>query len=266
MKRSPMNRIVTIRPRPRTLAALALALVFACGGGELARPKPVTQKLDEVYIARVPPDQRPEVSNSQNEFQLARSNKMTAEDDFRKAETDVQLAQGEVEKATIEERSAGLKKKDADATHDMTLSNAAAAEVRAAQLTRRAADAHVTYARARRDYLKMVLRFHEFEVINKEARFELEKAKVAKSNNIRPDTGFDYGQFESQQKDRSESAQRAKNDAEKLRAKMVDKEKAWKDAQKEADTARGVTTPPPASNELKGVEKPADPNAPTTTP
>jgi hypothetical protein len=266
--KSPMKSMVTIVPHPRTVFSLALALVFACGGGELARPRPVTSKLDEMYIARVPPDQRPEVSASQNEFQLARSNKMTAEDDFKKANTDVQLAQGEVEKATIEERSAGLKKKDADSSHDMTLANAAAAEVRAAQLARRAADAHVTYTKARRDYLKMVLRFHEFEVINKEARFELEKAKVAKSNNIRPDTGFDYGQFEAQQKDRSESAQRAKNDAEKLRSKMVDKEKAWKDAQKDADAAHGVTAPPPPSGELKGVdaEKPVDPNAPKTTP
>jgi hypothetical protein len=261
-----MKILVTFRPRKRTLAALALAALFACGGGELARPKPVSSKIDEMFIARVPPDQRPEVSASQNEFQLARSNKMTAEEDFKKANTDVQLAQGEVEKAGIEERSAGLKKKDADASHDMTLANAAAAEVRAAQLARRAADAHVTYARARRDYLKMVLRFHEFEVINKEARFELEKAKVAKSNNIRPDSGFDYAQFEAQQKDRSESAQRAKNDAEKLRSKMVEKEKAWKDAQKEADAAHGVTAPPPASGELKGVETPADPNAPATNP
>lgn len=262
-----MKSLLAYRTSPRTFAALALALVFACGGGEMPRPKPVTQKLDEVYIARVPPDQRPEVTNTQNEFQLARSNKMTAEDDYKRAETDVQLAQGEVEKANIEERSANLKKKDADASHDMTLANAAAAEVRAAQLGRRAAEAHVAYAKARRDYLKMVLRFHEFEVINKEARFELEKAKVAKSNNIRPDTGFDYAQFESQQKDRSESAQRAKNDAEKLRAKMVDREKAWKDAQKDADSAKGITAPPPASGELKGAEgaeggTPADPSAP----
>jgi hypothetical protein len=245
-----------IRNSRSTLALFALVFV-SCGGGELAKPKPVTSKLDEVYIARVPPDQRPEVTNSQNEFQLARSNKMTAEEDYKRAETDVQLAQGEVEKAGIEERSASLKKKDADASHDMTQGNAAAAEVRAAELGRRAADAHVAYARARRDYLKMVLRFHEFEVINKEARFELEKAKVAKSNNIRPDQGFSYDQFEAQQKDRSESAQRAKNDADKLRGKMADKEKAWKDAQKEADAAHGV---PPAAATSDGDKK-QDPNA-----
>jgi hypothetical protein len=249
-----MSLVESRRSTSVPFAALALALLFACGGGELPKPKPVTQKLDEVYIARVPPDQRPDVTNTQNEFQLARSNKMTAEEDAKKAETDVQIAQGEVEKATIEERSASLKKKDAESSHDMTQVNAAAAEVRAAQLARRAADAHVSYAKARRDYLKMVLRFNEFEVINKEARFELEKAKVAKSNNIRPDTGFDYAQFEAQQKDRSESAQRARNDAEKLRSKMTDKEKAWKDAQKEADSARGISAPPAASSELKGAD------------
>ena len=237
-----------------------VSLALSCGGGELPRPRPVSSKLDEMFIARVPPDQRPEVTASQNEFQLARSNRMTAEDDYKKAETDVRLAQAEVDKASIEERSAQLKQKDADASRDLTIKNQAASEVRAAQLGRRAADAHVAYTKARRDYVKMVLRFHEFEVINKEAKFELEKAKIAKANNIQPDTGFAYEQFESQYKDRSQSAQRAKADAERLRGKMVDKEKDWKAAEKEWNSARGITAPPPADPELKGTT--ADAGAP----
>jgi hypothetical protein len=154
-----------------SVIALGALVLSSCGGGELPTPKPVTSKVDEMYIARVPPDQRPEVTASSNEFQLARSNKLTAEDEFKRADTDVRLAQGEVEKAQIEERSANLKLKDAEASHDLTQKNAASAEVRAAQLGRRAADAHVSYAKARRDYLKMVLRYHEFEVINKESKF-----------------------------------------------------------------------------------------------
>ncbi len=248
---------------PLATAALALAsLLLSCGGGELPRPRPVTSKLDEVYIARVPPAERPEVSTTQNEFQLARSNKMTAEDEFNKANTDVRLAEAEVEKATIEERSANLKKKDAESTHDMTQVNAAAAEVRAAELGRRAADKHVAFARARRDYLKMVVRYHEFEVINKEARFELAKAKVARSKNIRPDTGFAFEAFESQQKDRSESAQRAKADAERLRGRVMEKEKEWKDAEKEWNSARGVAAPPAPATELKGEPPAGQPTPP----
>jgi hypothetical protein len=248
------------------ITGMVLSLfLLGCGGGELPKPKPVTNKIDEMYIARIPPDQRPEVSSAQNEFQLARSNRMTAQEDFNKAETDVQLAQAEVDKASIEERSAQLKKKDAEKSHDMTQINAASAELRAAELGRRAADKHVAFAKARRDYMKMVLRFQEFEVINKEARFELEKAKVAKANNIRPQEGFAYEQFESQQKDRSESAQRAKGDAEQRRSKMVDTEREWKAAEKEWNSARGVKEPPPPATELKGSDaekqQPAPPPA-----
>ncbi len=234
-----------------SLCAVALCtLTFGsvgCGSAGLPRPRPVTDKLDEMFIARVPPDKRPAVSETQNEFQLARSNQMTAQDEYNKAETEVQLSRSEIDKAVIDERGAKLKQKEADASHDLTIKNQAAAEVRAAQLGRRALDKKLAYATARRDYLKMVLRFHEFEVINKESKFELEKAKVAKSNNIRPDTGFAYESFESQHKDRSASAQRAKADAERLKGKMTEREREWRAAEKEWNSARGVATPPAGS-------------------
>jgi len=233
-----MTRLSSLMPR--VVLALALATSSSCGGGGPSRPGPLRTMLDEVHIARVPPDQRPNVASTQNDFQLARSENLTAQSNFKEVETEVKLVKGEVDQAVIEERKAKLKQKDADASGDMNRKNQAAVEVRAAQLGRRAADAKLAYVKAKRSFQSKWLLFTEHDVYAKEAKFELEKAKVAKSNSIQPQ-GFAYDKFEAQAKQRSEAAQRAKAAAESERSRMKSKEATWKAAEKEWNTARGVT-------------------------
>jgi hypothetical protein len=223
----------------RNLTALALAVLFACGGGGPSRPGPLSALIDEVHIARVPPDQRPAVSQSQNDYQLARSEQLSADTELKETDTAVKLAQGEVDQAAIAEKNAKLKQKDADSSADLNRKNTAAGEVRTAQLGRRAADAKLSYVKAKRAYVWRWFLFTEHDTYAKQAKWELEKAKIAKSNSIQP-AGFSYDKFESQYKSRSEAAQRARSAAEKEKGKMNEKHSAWKTAEQEYNNARGV--------------------------
>jgi hypothetical protein len=237
------------------LAITTLALV-ACGGGEMG-PSPLSHHLGEEFIARVPLDQRPQQTQSQNDYALAKSEKLAAQDKVNEAETDVKLAKGELDQALIAEKNAKVKLDSANGSGDQTRINAAEHESRAALLERRQADAKLAYMKAKLAFHKKWLRYTDFDVYAKEAKFELEKAKVAKANNINP-KGFAYDPFEQQYKQRSEAAQKARAQADNEKGKMLDKEKAWKAAEKEWNDFKGVATPPAG-----GTGTPPTPPAPT---
>jgi hypothetical protein len=228
----------------RRLTAFAFAAMLACGGGAPSRPGPLSTLIDEVNIARVPPDQRPDVAQTQNDYQLARSEQMNADQGLKESDTAIKLAKSEVDQATIEERKAKLLQKDAEASNDMNRKNAAAGTTRVAALGKRAADAKYAYVKAKRAYQFKWLLFTEHDMYAKQAKHELEKAKVAKANSIQP-PGFAYDKFESQYRSRSEAAQRAKQSAEKEKEKLSSKERAWKTAEADWNTARGVGSSTP---------------------
>jgi hypothetical protein len=257
-----MNRLTS---RFVPLVALALVALAACGGGAESRPTPLKVMLDEVHIARVAPDQRPQVTTAQNDFQLARSENLTAQENAKSAETEVQLAKGEVDQALIEERQAKLKQRDADASADLTRKNLAASETRAAQLGRRAADLKLAYMKARRAYQQRWLMYTEYNIYAKEAKFELEKAKVARANNIQPQ-GFAFDKFESQYRERSEALQRYKQKVDADKAKMVEKEREWLAADKEWKAAKGIKETPKAPGAGNSGEPTGQPAIPSKLP
>lgn len=236
-----------------SILAATLAGVVACGGAGLSMPKPLTETIDEMHIARVPREQRPTVGAAQDEFNLAKSDRMTAETTLSDVNTEIEVAKNDAEKAGLEERSARTKAKDAASSADMNRKMNADREVRAAEIGAKAADAKVTYLKAKREYLKMQVRFTAFNTYAKEAKFEVEKAKVAKANSIQP-PGFVFDLFEKQYKDRSEAAQRAKLDADNAKKKAEEKKKRWKEQEKEWYAAKGEKAP----EEIKPLpDKPA---------
>jgi hypothetical protein len=246
------------------ILALAMSFTCACGGG-VAGPSPLGHTLDEAYIARVPLEQRPQVAQAQNDFALAKSEKLTAQQKVEEAETELKLAKNEVDQRVLEEKNAKVKVDSANSSGDQTRINAADSEQRSALLGRRAADAKLAWAKAAVSHSKKWLRFTEFDTYAKEAKFELEKARVAKGNNINP-KGFAYEPFEQQWKDRSEAAQRAKAEAERDKAKVVDKEKAWRSAEKEWNDFRGVAMPPSGGGTSTDGLKPGPPDGAPATP
>jgi hypothetical protein len=240
------------------LATLAI-LPAACGGGGASRPGPLKHTIDEMYIARIPMDQKQPVLEAENEFNIARMEQNQVEVEFNESATELQVAKNELEQANLDEKSAQSRKKAADASADMNRVDAANRELNAAKLSRQAAAKKVEYVKAKRALFKKKLLQAEDETFAKQARHELAKARLAKANNIRP-KGFDLPNYERQAQDRAKYAQRSKQliqgdvqKAEGLRrewqALVRDAERAkGQGQQNQSPNQGGTTTTEPVSN------------------
>src|SRR5690606_4896849 len=101
------------------------------------------------------------------------------------------------------------RRRAADSGNDMNAVNAAAAKVRAAEVSRRASEQKIDYYKALIKYLERYRLYTEENMYAHEARYEEAKARVARSENIRP-RGFEYQRYQEQRQERSRAAQRAK--------------------------------------------------------
>jgi len=216
--------------------------IAACGGGGDSGPVPLKHHFDDMHIAAVPLGEKNQVIQAQNDYSVAKMERAKAESDFSEMGTKLEVAKNELQQALLAEKSAKSKKKAADESSDMTRVNAAAAEMRSAELSRKAADEKVGWVKAQREYLKKFLRYTEENMYAQEAKYELAKARLAQSKNIRP-KGFDFGAFESQFKKRSERAQRAKAVSQSEKQKADSKKKQWQQMESAANRAAGTGQP-----------------------
>ena len=245
-------------PSPSVFRVSLLALITiasACGGGGASRPGPLKYTIDDMYIARVPMDQKAGVLEAKNQYDLARMERASVEAEHSEASTDLQVAQNELAQAQLDEKSAQSRKKAADESADLNRMDAAAKELRIAQLSRQAAAKKVDYMKARRELLKKKLFQSEDESYAQEAKYELSKARVAKANNIRP-KGFDANNFEKQSAERSKHAQRSKALIQREAQKSDSLRREWEQLVRDADRARG-TAPAPSQSQFQN---------PTTSP
>ena len=189
-------------------SASLLALLWACGGGGNPGPKPLSHHFDDMYIARVPMEEKQSIIDAQNEYSKAKMEHAEAEAGANDVGTKMEVAKNERQQAMLDEKSAKTKEKSANDSGDMTRVNTAKGELRSAELGRRAADQKIEALKAKRDYLKLLLRYTLENMYAMEAKYELAKARVAKNKNIRP-KNFKVSYYEKQASARSRSAQKA---------------------------------------------------------
>lgn len=222
------------------ISLLALLVVApACGGGGASRPGPLKYTIDDMYLARVPMEEKAGMLEAKNEYDMARMEQQSVEAEYSESGTDLQVAKNELAQAQLDEKSAQSRKKAADESADVARMDEAARELRVAQLARQAATKKVDYMKVRRDYLKKKLLQAEDESYAKEAKYELTKARLAKANNIRP-KGFDAANYERQAQDRSKHAQRSKALIQRDASKAENLRREWQSAVRETERARGT--------------------------
>jgi hypothetical protein len=209
-------------------------LVAACGSSDKA-PSPLRYTFDDMHIAAVALDEKQSVIHSKQDYDIAQMERAKAEADYNDSATQLELARNESEKAALTEKSAQTEMKAAEASADMT-------RRKAAERGRRAVGGKVEFQRARRAWLQKHLRYTQHNAFARQAKWELEKAKVAQARNIRP-AGFDVMNYEGQYKERSESAQRARLVADQEKQKAQGKLQEWAAQEKEYAAARGGQGP-----------------------
>ena len=234
--------------RSHLVLPLVITLLVACGGSAAPGPKPLKFHYDEVYIAQFSMEEKTNVLNAQNEYQRARAEQMKAEADLGELKTKLSVAKNEQKQAALSEQSANQEKKAADSSGDMNRVNAAARNMRIAELTRQAADDKVAYIKASQKYLKKLVRYQQEETYHREARYEHEKAKLGQAKNIAP-KGVNYQDFPGQTQTRSRRSQEAKQKFAKEKQKADQAKRSWEARVKEAEKASGQSSSTPTTTE-----------------
>ena len=228
------------------LCILVTVIGTACGGASDLPPKPLSRHFDDVYIAQVPLAEKQSMLEAQNEYSLAKQEKLKAEADLKTSATELEVARNERQATLLDEKSASSRKRAAVDSGDQNRVNSASREVRAAELSRRAADAKVEWLDAHRAYLKRQVRYTEENTYAKEARFELAKARIARSNDIKP-KDFDLEAYERQATERGRRAQEAHARAQRDKQAADGKRKHWQQQRREADKMGAPDTVGPTS-------------------
>ncbi len=225
----------------RGIAGIAgmLTLVWtavACGGGE-SRPGPLAHHFDDMYIAQIPLSEKQAVLSAQNEYAAARMGRQTSEAEYNESATELEVAKNERAQAELDKKSEESRRKAAEESGDMNRINAVGLKVRSAALAVQAADKKVAYVEARRSFLRKKLLQAEDEMYAAEAQYELAKARVAQSNDIRP-REFVFASYQSQAQERSRQAQRSRAQLQRDQAALEQLRKAWQSSKQAADRAR----------------------------
>ena len=218
-----MSSDSAMRQPALTLAGLS-TILLACGGGGYQPPSPLSHTFPEEKLARIEMENRTQVAEERNNYLIAKDAHSTAVSRHQEASTELHVAKNELKQAVLDLESAQVRKKDADASGDLTQINKRKSELREAQLRRKTASLKVDALKAQRTYLKYKMRHKHHARFAQEARYQLAMARVAKDHNIRP-PGFKYGVYEQQVRERSRASEKSKAVAEDKR-KAADKAKA----------------------------------------
>jgi len=245
--------------RDRFACALLFTLA-ACGGAAEEMPKPLEHTVEDMHIAQVPIEQKQAVIQAKQDYDVAMMEKAKAEADLADLDVKISICGNEAAAAGLAEKSARTEKEAAYRTADMTRHNNADRELHTAQLGKQAADAKVAFLKAKRDYMRRRVRFNTFDLYFKEAKWQLEKAKVAQAHNIRP-PGFAMVAFDDQLRLRSEAAQREKTKADREQQRAEERRREWNARDRAWNAAKPrlgqMPAPTTTSTDTTGVITPA---------
>ncbi|MEO6774887.1 MAG: hypothetical protein ABI467_18085 [Kofleriaceae bacterium] len=209
----------------------------ACGSSDKP-PGPLDKHFDDMYIAAIPLDQKANVVQTQQNWNVARMENANAEAQVKEADSQLHEARNDYSATKLAVDSASSNKKSADASADMTRINEATKSLAAAKDVQKAAEARVKYLESYRSYLGRYLRYTQENMYFQEAEYESAKAQLAKANNIAP-KGVNYEAFPQQQENRHSRTDSAKAKAESAKASVTAQRDHWLQLQAQADKENG---------------------------
>jgi hypothetical protein len=220
----------------RWLPVVLIFIAAACGGGSEPPPGPLKHTVQDMYIASVPVEMKGSVVSTKQEYDIAQMEQAKVESDLSQVKTQIQIAANEDQASDLRIKSAKAEEEAALKSADLNKQEEAKRSLFAAEQGKKATKAKVAWHKAENAYLEKQLRFRQHETFAKEAAWQLEKARVARNNNIRP-SGFDYNEFETQAIQRRDAASRARMQADGLRSEAESKKRAYETAEMEAKQA-----------------------------
>ena len=97
----------------------SLIAVAACGGSSDSPPGPLAKHFDEMYIAAIPLDQKKDVVQTQQDWNIARMENANAEAQVKESDSQLHQARNDQKATRLAIDSAVSAKKSADASVDI---------------------------------------------------------------------------------------------------------------------------------------------------
>ncbi len=216
-------------------------VLAACGGSSDAPPGPLSKHFNDMYIARIPLEQKQSVVTTNNDYSVAKMEEATAQAQFEECDSQLHQARNDQKAAKLQVDSAVSAKKMADSSADTNRINQAVKDLHTAEDADKAAQARVKYYEDYRNYMKTYWRYTQENTYWREAQFEQAKAQTAKQNNIAP-KGFNPDDYPKQVEARGKRTQAAKERAQKGKEHVMASRDNWLKIQKTADTESGKQT------------------------
>jgi hypothetical protein len=214
----------------------AFAMVVALGACGSSGPK---YTIDDSVLAQVPTADKNFMLAAQQERSIAQDQVLKAKADAAQADRDVDVADNEYSSSKLQVDSAEVQKKSAEATGDFNRKTAAEHDVRVAELAKDAAASKLDWAKERRSWLRAELDAAELNVEAANAKYELEKARLASAKGIRPSADFNVANYERESLERTQKYSQAKLDADKKQSAVEEAERKYRSRHDEWARSRG---------------------------
>ena len=224
----------------RKIICLGFVLA-ACGGSSDSPPGPLAKHFDDMYIARIPLEQKQSVVQTNNDYSVAKMEAATAQAQYEECDSQLHQATNDEKAAKLEVDSAVSAKKSADASADTNRINPAVKDLHTAEDLDKAAQARVKYLQDYRNYMKTYWRYTQENQYWREAQFEQAKAQIAKQNSIAP-KGVNFDDFPKQVDSRGKRTDSAKQRAQNAKQHVMSTRDNWMKIQHTADTESGKQT------------------------
>jgi len=192
---------------------------------------PLAHTFDNTRIASVALDSKQAVTQAQQQYDLALSQHGKADEAYRDAEVEQEVAEYQAERAVLVSQLVATRVNDkVQPTTDT------------AALARNTAEAKVEFMRARREWLRKLENSTFYAVYATQAKLELERARVAQTNNL-ASGGFDLTSFEQQLEQRRGAALTAAGETQKEQQAAEAKLGAWNELERGFMQASGMKVP-----------------------
>jgi hypothetical protein len=211
---------------------LLLMLAAGCASG----PK---YKIDESVLAQIPTSEKGAVMQAQQEQNIAKDEQRKADADLSQVDRELDIAENEFKSSKLAVDSAELSKKNAEATGDMNRKSQAEHELKVAEMGKKAGDAKVDWLSKRKKWIKAERDAAEEHVLATDAKYELEKAKLAQMKGIKPSDDFNVMNFEVESLEKMKKYSEAKLDADKMKADVDNLERKYQALNNEWNALRG---------------------------
>lgn len=222
-----------MRPRLRHTLFIALLAAGGCSSG----PK---YKIDDSVFAQIPVQEKQGMMMAEQERSIAKQEYQKAEADLKQVSRELDIAENEYKMAKLGVENAESSKKLAEQTGDVNRKNSAERDLRVSEMGKKAGQAKVDWLERKKKLIKREREAAEAHQKSADAKYELEKARLAQMRGIKPSEDFNVATFETQAMERDKDFTEARLDAEKLRPEVDSLERTYQAQAEQYNSARSM--------------------------